>query len=90
MGVGFMPCRSDQTVCRAGARERLQDVVAVGIEAGDLEQRLDPAVGAAAVEEHDEVDGLDDQVARHGDDGLLDQLLQAHRARPARSWRARW
>ena len=49
-----------------GPPERLEDVVAVGIEAGDLEHGLDPALGAAAVEEDDDVDGLlrSDRAAR--------------------------
>jgi hypothetical protein len=47
------------------APKRLQDVVAVGIEAGDLEQGLDAALGSASRDERHEVDRPDDQVARH-------------------------
>ena len=38
---------------------------------------VEPAVGAAAGENGDDVDGLGDQRARHGDDGFLDELLEA-------------
>ena len=37
----------------------------------------EPAGGAAAGEDGDQVDGLGDQRARHGDDGFLDELLEA-------------
>ena len=34
------------------------------------------ALGAAAGEHRDDIDGLGDQRARHGDDGFLDELLE--------------
>ena len=49
----------------------------LSIEIGDLGHRLDAALAAAAAQEDDDVDGLDDQIARHRDDGFLDQLLEA-------------
>src|SRR3546814_14937171 len=51
-------------------------VIAVGIEAGDLGDRLDAAARAAALDEDDEIDRLGDQPARHADDAFLDELLK--------------
>ena len=59
-----------------GDRASREGVVAIGIEAVDLRDGLDPARGAAPLDEDDEIDGLRDQAARHGDDRLLDELLQ--------------
>ena len=58
------------------APERLQHVVAVASRLATSSSRVEPAVGAATVEERHDVDRLNDQVARHGDDGLLHKLLQ--------------
>ena len=48
-----------------------------GIEPCDEGEFGEPARGAAAGEHGDDVDGLGDQRARHGDDGFLDELLEA-------------
>src|SRR5206468_1375535 len=62
---------------RFGVRHDVEDGVAtVGIDAGDTHDRLDAAGEAAARDEHDHVDRFGDEAARHGDDGLLDQLLE--------------
>ena len=47
-----------------------------GIEPGDAGELGEPALGAAAGEHGDEIDGLGDQRARDGDDGFLDELLE--------------
>src|SRR5262245_57200383 len=75
IGVGFTGVSPSHRV-QGRPSERLEDVVAIGIEADDLEQCLDPAVDAATFEKHHDVDRLHDQVARYRDDGLLDELLQ--------------
>ena len=59
------------------ARRLGERIVAAGIEALDLDDRLDPPARAASLDEHDEVDRFGDEPARHRDDRLLDQLLQA-------------
>jgi hypothetical protein len=46
------------------------------IEIGDLRHRLDAPFAPAPTEKHDDIDGLHDQIAGHGHDGFLDQLLQ--------------
>src|SRR3546814_3857823 len=51
-------------------------VIAVGIEAGDLGDRLDAAARAAALDEDNEIDRLGDQPARHADDAFLHELLE--------------
>jgi hypothetical protein len=52
-------------------------VVAVRAEPFDAGEFGEPARGAAAGEDGDEVDGLGDQRARDGDDGFLDELFEA-------------
>src|SRR6185295_6642241 len=65
----------------AGRAEWFQEVVAIGAEAFDFEQGFEPAPGAAPREKDDDIDGFDDQRAWYGDDGFLDELLQAREAR---------
>ena len=60
----------------ADGRERSEPVVAIGAEPFESGDGLHPAVGAPALEKHDDVDGVGDETARHGDDGFLDELLK--------------
>ena len=43
----------------------------------DVREFGEPAIGATAGQDGDDVDGLGDQGARNGDDGFLDELLEA-------------
>src|SRR5689334_10296780 len=52
-------------------------IVAAGPEAFDAGELGKTARRAAATQHGDEVDGLGDERARHGDDGFLDELLEA-------------
>lgn len=56
--------------------ERAEPVVAIGAELFEGGDGLHPAVGTPAFQEHDHIDGVSDETARHRDDGLLDELLK--------------
>lgn len=56
-------------------------VFAVAIEAGDLGDGLDAPAGAAPLDEHEQIDGLGDQPARHGDNRFLAKLFDAKEGR---------
>src|ERR1044071_8667382 len=59
------------------ARRYLQDKVAGKIEAVDLNDRLDTAQGAAALDEDDEIDRFCDELAWDGCHRFLNQLLDS-------------
>src|SRR5687767_4775499 len=54
-----------------------EDVVAVGPEALHGSEFDQPAGGTAAGEHSNDLDGLGDQRTWHGDDGFLNELLEA-------------
>src|SRR5690606_7629892 len=64
-----------------GCAEWPELVVAAIIKAGELDEPLEPAVGATTRQKGDDVDGLDNEISRHGDHGLLHQLLEAVESR---------
>src|SRR5216683_3285587 len=61
---------------KAWGRELIYGVVAIRSKAGQLGDGFDAASRSATANEHDEIDRFRDEAPRHGDDGLLYELLQ--------------
>jgi hypothetical protein len=57
--------------------ERAKDVIAGDVECFDGDELDETPLPAPTGEHSNDVDGLGDERARHGDDSFLDELLQA-------------
>src|SRR5215813_14170138 len=73
------PC--GRNAMQDGLCQWLENVIPGLIEVDQLGNRLYTPLGASAAQEHDDIDRLDDEVARHGDDGFLNELLEAQQRR---------